>query len=713
MSTIYKAPQIDNKLIAAAFAKATSDLASVARGKTIGEGKGLFGEPRELLVFEMARASGLKQDSLQIAARAHERLLTIFRDNLPDTEQGGIQDSSTLCLYGLVLNNYDDEDFRYLYRYLLYNWRDQEQSEKWAQKALVFLGLIKNLSGRELLQVTVDWMRFLGAPSWNPTVFASTCSEFGVDIGPIMSEDDMRFIDSVKRRPQYLEEAVSGKTYHEVRIASRDWLPDSMSSKILAIYRKQAYERAQKGVTEKESVQQSFESVRAAFEQSEFLSDDATSLPIRLQELPSPPRAEAIDPAVFELIPQKLRVGLLSSVAYSTRTKSIEIIFIGGPRIGRSGVVIKTDTGGILLDYGLSVANQKVPEWVPELEMIDSVIISHAHLDHVGGLPILYEHYSGKWCSAGVTGAICMALLEDAMSLGAGSSSKKDDRQEDMMQFTSAASLNKVSKNHVRLDIGKSAEVGPGIVVTPIDACHIPGSAAYLVDIEGVRILYTGDFNTDQSILFPGSNLPTDSKVTILDGTYWNREDFNRAKVAETFTDIVGKYGPVVIPSFAVGRSQEVLMMLEALGVTQRKNVIVSGLAERVTKLVGLTGHWQAMRKNKTVLDKDDILVAGGGMLGGGLARQHFREQSNNPEAAIVLCGYLAPRTPGWNLLKGYEPHQCKVEYARLSAHSSASNLEKYVNSCTGRKVMVHTPAENEPAGVTMPDYRTRIVIPT
>ena len=713
MSVKYKAPPIENKAIAAAFAKASSDLASLERGKTVAEGKGFFGEPRELLVFEMARAAGTKHDTLSIAAKAHDRLMTIFRDDLPGTEQAGIQDSSTLCLYGFALKNYDEEDFRYLYRYLLYNWREQDQAEKWIQKALVFLGLIRNYSGRELLQEIVEWMRFLGTPIWNPSVFLAPCSDFGVDISPIMSEEDMRFIDSLRRHPQYLDEAVSGKSYREVRKASKDWLPDNMSSKILAIYRKRVYEQAQQRVRKEASIQQSLESVRSTFEQSEFLSDDGTLLPIRLQELASPPAAEAVDPAIFELIPQKLRVDLLSSVAYSTRTKKIEIIFIGGPRIGRSGVIIKTDTGGVLLDYGLSVANQKVPEWVPELEMIDSVIISHAHLDHVGGLPTLYEHYTGKWCSAGVTGAICMALLEDAMSLDAAASSKKDDRHEDMIFAGQQAGLNKLAKNHVRLEIGKSAEVGPGIVVTPIDACHIPGSAAYLVDIEGVRILYTGDFNADQSILFPGSNLPVDSKATILDGTYWGREDFNRPKAAETITEVVNTHGPVVIPSFAVGRSQEILMTLEALGVTQKRNVIVSGLAERVTKLVGLQGHWEAMRKNKTVLGKEDILVAGGGMMGGGMARQHFKDIRNNPEAAVILCGYLAPRTPGWNLLNGYEPHQCRVEYARLSAHSSASNLEKYVRSCQGQKIMVHTPVENAPDGLMIPDYRTRITIQT
>jgi hypothetical protein len=78
----------------------------------------------------------------------------------------------------------------------------------------------------------------------------------------------------------------------------------------------------------------------------------------------------------------------------------------------------------------------------------------------------------------------------------------------------------------------------------------------------------------------------------------------------------------------------------------------------------------------------------------------------------MILCGYLAPRTPGWNLLHGYEPHKCNVEYARLSAHSSSSTLKVYIESCKGKKVIVHTPVEKVPKGIIMPDYGERISIP-
>ncbi|MDF1541358.1 MAG: hypothetical protein P1Q69_20840, partial [Candidatus Thorarchaeota archaeon] len=193
------------------------------------------------------------------------------------------------------------------------------------------------------------------------------------------------------------------------------------------------------------------------------------------------------------------------------------------------------------------------------------------------------------------------------------------------------------------------------------------------------------------------------------DGTYWGREDFNRAHVAEQLSNIIQKKGPVIIPSFAVGRSQEILKILDTMGITKHRNVMVAGMAERVTKIVGLTGEWQGMKKNKSELEKDDILVAGGGMMGGGLARYHFEQHRDNPDAAIIPCGYLAPRTTGWNLMNGYEPHKCHVEYARLSAHSSASNLQNYIKSCKGKKVMVHTPVVENPKNLIIPELNERM----
>ncbi len=705
-------PKTKHKLIKQNFAQAENDLRLVLKEKQIPKGEGLFGESREFIVFELAKASNQTIGTLEIAEQADEQLMLIFRDAKETVTADEIIQAMTLCLHGLVFGNYDEEDFRFLYRYALRYIRGQALIEKWLHKALVYLVAVNNESVEDIMKEVRYWIQFLGAPYFGPSSFSEAGVELGIDIQSELDNEEYRFVDAVARHPQYLKEAVQEMPFLDCMDGLKEWAPDAVLLQLLKIKKREVYQKVQKKISSEMSVKESVQEMQQVFEQEKFQTNTQTVLPARLQELSSPPPGEAVDPVIFELIPQKLRMDLLPSVAYSTKTKKIEIIFLGGPRIGRSGIVIKTDTGGILLDFGLSVANHRIPEWVPELEMIDTVLVSHSHLDHVGGLPVLYEEFSGKWCSVGPTGGVTKILLDDALKVGTPFPPRKFDKL-DLVSRYNETNIAKVSKNHVMLEYGVSNEVGSGIVVTPIDACHIPGSAAYLIDIEGVKILYTGDFNMDKSVLFPGAILPTDSDYIIFDGTYWAREDFDRSRVNQQMSKTIAEHGPVIIPSFAVGRSQEILLILEELGITKNRNTMVTGMAERVTKMVGVTGSWKSMKKNRIHLETDDVLVAGGGMMAGGLARHHFNEHRNNPKAAIIPCGYLAPRTPGWNLLHGYEPHECTVEYARLSAHSSATNLEAFINSCTGKKIMVHTPIHSQPKGIMIPKYKERIVIPT
>jgi putative mRNA 3-end processing factor len=707
-----KVPKTSNKIIKEILASGIAESQRVVKGQQVSAGQDTFGESNELLAFEIIRAAGLEVSTLKEALRVHSLLERVFRDDLAEISQPDYLSCLTLGLYGLILQNYDEEDFRYLYRYSLNASMKHEPVMRQLRRMLVFKACTKYNKPREVVDHVLEWLKFLGTPYFNPNLLIEPCGEFGLDIQQLMEEDDFRLVDSLRRHSEYLEEALRNRPFAETRNATEAWLPDALSSRILGLYRKKALAEAQTQITPNMKAEKAFKTVQKTYKEIGFQGSPDSVLPVKLQELPAPPEAPAVDPVVFEMIPQKLRVGLLPSVAYSTKTKRVEVIFIGGPRIGNSGILIKTDTGGVLIDFGLSVANQRIPEWVPELEMIDTVLVTHSHLDHVGGLPVLYENYTGKWCSVGVTGAVTMALLEDAVRIGTPRPPRRRDKWDLISRFKER-NIEKVSKNHVKLEIGKSSEVGPGILVTPVDACHIPGSASYIVDIEGVKILYTGDFNADKSVLFEGASLPTDCDMVIFDATYWAGESFDRQGVSDLIVDVVQNCGPVIIPTFAVGRSQEILVTLDTLGITEQRNVIVSGLAERVTKLTGYSGSWQGMKKNKVALDKEDILVSGGGMMSGGPARQHFREHRNNPDASIILCGYLAPRTPGWNLLHGYEPHECRVEYARLSAHSSATNLEQYVNSCSGKKVMVHTPYPSAPKGMVMPGSKERIVLKT
>ncbi|MFX1438907.1 MAG: MBL fold metallo-hydrolase [Promethearchaeota archaeon] len=705
-------PKSKNPVVAKVLATVLAQAERSLKGESLASGLGFFGEKSELAPFALIQSFGNEIESLPEAKAVDELLQVVYRDELPEINEGDMIACLTLGFYGFIFGEYDDEDFRYLYRYAMRAIRKYSIVEEWLKKALIFESLLRHEGLEGIFNRTLFWLKYLGAPIFNPKVLVETCQAFGIDAEEYTEHAEFRLVDTLRRHSEYLEEAVGDRSYLETRGATKDWLPDALSSELLTIYRKRANAEAQKSIRMDLSPKDASKKVSEVFRKAGFQSNKDSVLPLRLQDLESPPNPPAVDPIVFEMIPQKLRMDLLPAVAYSTRTKRVEVIFLGGPRIGHSGILIKTDTGGILMDFGLSVANQRIPEWVPELEMIDSILVSHSHLDHIGGLPILYENYTGKWCSVGVTGAVTKALLQDAINVGTPHPPRKKDKWDLISRFNQT-NVDKVTKNHVSLELGKSSEVGPGILVTPIDASHIPGSASFLVDIEGVKILYSGDFNLDKSVLFPGANLPTDADMIIFDGTYWGREDFDRQKVSEIISDVIQNSGPVIIPSFAVGRSQEILVTLDNLGITKQRNVMVAGFAEHVTKLVGTSGNWHGMKKNKVILDKEDVLVAGGGMMGGGLARQHFKEHRKNPNAAVILCGYLAPRTPGWNLLHDYEPHECQVEYARLSAHSSATNLEEYIKSCKGKKVMVHTPYPDTPKGIIIPEFQERIILKT
>lgn len=678
-------------------------------GSAVSDLEGPLKRSMEIAVLQAREAIDQDIEGLEHGEKVRETLRKIFLSEVDGLSLQEYLDALAMCCYGYIFGNFDEEDLRYVYRYSLGKLPHQGV-DTLLKRALLLIEIASGKDARQAMTCLREWIAFLGSPYCMPEDFKEPATELGLNLGTALESDDFRLTDSIRRYPEYLEEALRGKEYLDVYKATRSWLPDVLSSRILGIFRKRVNQEAQEKIGPDTGVSEAYAVIQRVYKKREFMSAEGRVLPIRLQDLDSPPPPEAVEPVLFEMIPQKLRVELMSSIAYSRKTKQVEIIFLGGPEIGRSGILVRTDTSAILLDYGLSVANQRIPEWVPELEMIDSVLITHSHLDHVGGLPALYEHYSGKWCASGVTGAVSMTLLEDALKVGTPLPPRRNDKY-DMVSWFNRTNIDKVKRNYVQLETGTASELAGGIVVTPIEARHIPGSLAFIVDVEGTRILYTGDFNLDKSVLFHGATLPTDCDLTIFDGTYWEREDFDRRQVSDQVSQTIARHGPVIIPTFAVGRSQEVLVMLDELGITSSRNVIVAGMAERVTKLTGYDGDWTGMKKNKVVLEDDDILVAGGGMLDGGFAKMHYNEHRHNPDAAVILCGYLAPRTTGWNLLHGHEAHKCAVEYARLSAHSSASRLTEFVASCTGKKAMVHTPIKKTGGDILLPQYRERIVL--
>ncbi|MFW9980802.1 MAG: hypothetical protein ACFFE3_02660, partial [Candidatus Thorarchaeota archaeon] len=132
-------PKTKNKIIRAMLSQAESDLKLLSKNGKIPDGNDIFDESRELLVFELAKSQSNPIESLEKANSADKILMEIFRDIREDPSVADIKQSLTLGLYGLILGNYDGEDFRHIYRFSLKYIRNQQKIEQWLRKGLMFL----------------------------------------------------------------------------------------------------------------------------------------------------------------------------------------------------------------------------------------------------------------------------------------------------------------------------------------------------------------------------------------------------------------------------------------------------------------------------------------------------------------------------------------------------------------------------------------------
>ncbi|MHA1331081.1 MAG: MBL fold metallo-hydrolase, partial [Candidatus Hodarchaeales archaeon] len=376
------------------------------------------------------------------------------------------------------------------------------------------------------------------------------------------------------------------------------------------------------------------------------------------------------------------------------RDKQIVVKFLGGSAIGTMGILIKTNQSSILIDYGMSVANYQVPMWDESLNHLDTILVTHAHLDHIGAIPYLYGlGYEGYVFGSTMTKNLSKFLLQDNIELMHKNLSKSVRTHDPRFKYLSNKSnMFKMLDNYCTLSSDTEYHLTPDITVKAIPAHHIQGSFAYQLFISDKQILFSGDVNLDPSALFKntGAILPNNADLTIVDGTYYSQPSTDEQDSEKLLLTTVKESKRVIIPAFSIGRAQEILLRLEKAGITGERKVIMLGMATKVARICGL-GTKGYLSDHLTNPFTDEVIITGGGMLGGGYARQLVEETKDDPETTIILCGYLAKNTLGYRLLHGMEPdYKQKVVYTRFSGHSSHKSIEKYLNSVKGKKALVH-----------------------
>ncbi|RQG89040.1 MBL fold metallo-hydrolase [Natrarchaeobius halalkaliphilus] len=393
----------------------------------------------------------------------------------------------------------------------------------------------------------------------------------------------------------------------------------------------------------------------------------------------------------------------------------MEVQFLGGAReIGRSAILVDDR---LLLDFGMDSGN---PPSFPIGDVDpEAVIVSHGHLDHVGSLPSLLSG-DGRppvhWTPP--TRDLAMVLARDTLKLHGGTYD---------CPFTEAelARLTQVSETHGYREPFEAA----GYEITFFDAGHVPGSAHVLIEDNGfssgrpgadggTRLLYTGDFHTGDQQLLAGTTARPNADVVICESTYADTARRPRAEIeagfAESLRTTIWEGGTVVVPAFAIGRTQEVLCLCEEHDL----ECYVDGMGKRVTELFLRAENRAFLRdpdllrrakgnarfvdgrdgQRKRIAAQNTVVVTTSGMLHGGPAMTYVPEIRSHPVNKIAMTGYQVEGTPGRDLLETGSaeidgrvmPVSAQVEQFDFSAHADRTGLRSFLESYRNDTVLVN-----------------------
>jgi len=389
----------------------------------------------------------------------------------------------------------------------------------------------------------------------------------------------------------------------------------------------------------------------------------------------------------------------------------LQIRFLGGAReVGRIAIAVKSEKTQVLLDYGVMLNHEPgFPMHVPPNE-VDAIILTHSHLDHSGAIPIFYIHGKKPLYANKLTSELNQLLISDFIHLSS---------YYLPFEYLELRSMIRSSR-HLDFDVKK--QVGD-MTVQLSNAGHIPGSAQILIEAEGKRLLYTGDFNTTDTRLLEGAKMEYgELDAVIMESTYADEDHTERLKLEKRFvdevTEVVEKGGTALVPAFGVGRSQEIACVLAAHHFEYP--VVLDGMAREAARIMMSCKQFlrdprlfteamhsvdwvEGWRDRRKATKKPGAIISTAGMLKGGPAAFYISKIGKKKHNAVFLVSYQIPGTPGRELLeKGVcvidgkvRKVKAQVQHFDFSSHCGASDLKEAVKKLSGNpKVYVVHGAE-------------------
>ena len=390
----------------------------------------------------------------------------------------------------------------------------------------------------------------------------------------------------------------------------------------------------------------------------------------------------------------------------------MEIKVLGAAgEVGRSAFQVNCDGTNFLLDYGVMFGKPRgAPPTYPlhvKPRDIDSVIITHAHLDHSGCVPSLFVSGNCNVYGTAPTFDLSKLLIQDMIKIEKNSHSFGIPEIDNMMQKSKIIGFKeKITRGNASFELRSSG--------------HVIGGSTVLVESNNKKLFYTGDINLRGSRLLPPADMDIgEVDMVITESTYSQENQMPRNESEKGLIDfaneVIDRKGTLFIPSFSVERSQEVASVLINSGFKHR--IIMDGMALKVNEVLlrypeylrnpeifkNVMDRVVAVRdhnERKKALKEPCVVISPAGMLVGGNAVYYLQELSFSDKNGIALVSYQGEGTPGKKLLdtgkvqtRGKDLNvKAEVKQFQFSGHADRDSLFEMIKNLKGnpRIMTVH-----------------------
>ncbi len=411
------------------------------------------------------------------------------------------------------------------------------------------------------------------------------------------------------------------------------------------------------------------------------------------------------------------------------------------PGIGANSYLLETSSARVVLDAGMHPKHEGM-EATPHFEFlepgsIDSVVITHSHLDHVGTLPLLLEDQpQAKVFLSPETSELSCALLHNSVNV---MQAKRIELGIAEYPLFDHKDIDRIEEGFELKGIERPFDLDYDgtLRATFHDAGHILGSVGITIQADGKRVLYTGDVNFEDATVQKAALLPEDHVDALIvettRGEHSRRPDYDRTDeenaLAACIARVLERRGSVLIPVFAMGKTQEVLGMIERFKkeglVPEKTPVYIGGLSTKMTMVYDRYANTSRRKMPGFRFLKDMDVEAGkrkrvgpipflpgciyalsSGMMTEKTVSNNFARQGvlENPKHAVFFVGYADPESPGGRIRAAqqgdevlldpaYPPVKlnCEVRSFDFSGHSTRESIADYICKVRPKKAfLVH-----------------------